>query len=120
MTTRLASPPVSESTADSAPARRVMIVEDESVISLDIKNSLMRLGYDIAGVAASGESALSKIQSNRPDIILMDIHLKGEMTGIDVSEKVKSDFQIPIVYLTANAMTARLKKPTRPIPTAIC
>ncbi|MGB7250962.1 MAG: response regulator [Phormidesmis sp.] len=84
-------------------ATKVMVVEDESVISLDIKNSLTKLGYTVSGVAASGEVALMKIQNNRPDLILMDIHLKGEMSGIDVSEKVKSDFGIPIVYLTANA-----------------
>ena len=85
------------------PATQVMIVEDESVIALDIKQSLNRLGYSVCGMAASGDSALRKIATNRPDVILMDIHLKGEMTGIDVSERVKSDFQIPIVYLTANA-----------------
>ncbi len=89
--------------AAPAAAKKVMIVEDESVISLDIKTSLMRLGYDIAGVAASGDVALRKIRDSRPDVILMDIHLKGEMTGIDVSEQVRSELQIPIVFLTANA-----------------
>ncbi len=112
MATQLASKPVSKLT----PPKRVMIVEDESVISLDIKNSLMRLGYDIAGVAASGERALSKIESSRPDLILMDIHLKGEMTGIDVSEQVRSDFQIPIVYLTANADDSTFKEANQTDP----
>ncbi len=112
MVTQLASKPDSS----LAPSKRVMIVEDESVISLDIKNSLMRLGYDVAGVAASGDSALRKIESSRPDLILMDIHLKGEMTGIDVSEKVKSDFQIPIVYLTANADDSTFKEANQTDP----
>ncbi|MGC1308141.1 MAG: response regulator [Phormidesmis sp.] len=84
-------------------ATKVMIVEDESVIALDIKSSLNRLGYAVSGIAASGDAALRKIKTIRPDLVLMDIHLKGEMTGIEVSEQIKSDFQIPIVYLTANA-----------------
>ena len=87
-----------------------MVVEDESVISLDIRNSLTKLGYAISGAATSGEVALRKIEKNRPDVILMDIHLKGEMTGIDVSRKVKSEFQIPIVYLTANADDSTFKE----------
>ncbi|MGB3297056.1 MAG: response regulator [Phormidesmis sp.] len=84
-------------------AIQVMIVEDESVIALDIKSSLGKLGYAVSGMAASGDVALRKIEATRPDLVLMDIHLKGEMTGIEVSEKIKSHFQIPIVYLTANA-----------------
>ncbi|MFK8182999.1 MAG: response regulator [Phormidesmis sp.] len=84
-------------------AKKIMVVEDESVISLDIRNSLVKMGYTVSGVAATGESALMKISKNRPDLVLMDIHLKGDMSGIDVSEKIKADMQIPIVYLTANA-----------------
>ncbi|MEO0458229.1 MAG: response regulator [Cyanobacteria bacterium P01_A01_bin.114] len=91
-------------------ATKVMVVEDESIISLDIKNSLVKLGYNVSGVAASGDIALRKIQDNCPDLILMDIHLKGEMTGIEVSEKIKADFQIPVIYLTANADSQTFQK----------
>ena len=91
-------------------SKKIMIVEDESVISLDIKNSLTKLGYTVSGVAVSGDIALRKIENNRPDLILMDIHLKGEMTGIDVAEKVQSSFQIPVVYLTANADNGTFKE----------
>ena len=86
--------------------KKVMVVEDESIISLDIKNSLRNLGYAVTGVAASGDSALRKIESNLPDLVLMDIHLKGDMTGIEVSEQIKSTYQIPVIYLTANADSA--------------
>jgi len=68
------------------------------------------LGYGVAGNAASGEAALRKIADNRPDLVLMDIHLKGDMTGIEVSEKIQSDFQIPVVYLTANADSATFRE----------
>ncbi|MBE9068133.1 response regulator [Leptolyngbya cf. ectocarpi LEGE 11479] len=97
-------------------ASKVMVVEDESIISLHLKTTLLRLGYSVSGVAASGDAALRKIKVSRPDLILMDIHLKGDMTGIEVSEKIKSDFQIPIIYLTANAdsLTFQEAKQTDP------
>ncbi|MGB3669681.1 MAG: response regulator [Phormidesmis sp.] len=110
------SPPPSPTTAVPTSAKRVMVVEDESVISLDIKTSLTRLGYSIAGVAASGDIALRKIRETRPDVILMDIHLKGEMTGIDVSEQVRSELQIPIVFLTANADSSTFKEANQTDP----
>jgi len=109
-------PPSPATAAAPAAAKRVMVVEDESVISLDIKTSLMRLGYSIAGVAASGDIALRKIRESRPDVILMDIHLKGEMTGIDVSEQVRSELQIPIVFLTANADSSTFKEANQTDP----
>ncbi|MEM9152292.1 MAG: response regulator, partial [Cyanobacteria bacterium P01_F01_bin.3] len=107
MSTRLAEKPAAIQTAAR---QNVMIVEDESIISLDIKSSLLNLGYGISGVAASGNSALMKIEDSHPDLILMDIHLKGKMTGIDIAEKVQSDFQIPVVYLTANADDATFQQ----------
>ncbi|MEL7071212.1 MAG: response regulator [Cyanobacteria bacterium J06581_3] len=90
-------------TTITATATKIMVVEDESIIALDIKRSLSRLGYVVTGVAASGDAALMKIKENRPHLVLMDIHLKGDMNGIQVSEVIKSDFQLPIIYLTANA-----------------
>ena len=113
MTTELDTNPIHQS---APPKKRIMVVEDESVIALDIISSLTRLGYDVAGKAASGDSALRKIQNSRPDLILMDIHIKGEMTGIDISEKVKSEFQIPIVYLTANADDSTFKQANQTEP----
>ena len=95
--------------AERVAEKRVMVVEDESIISLDIRNSLKKLGYGIAGAAASGDVALMKIANSQPDLILMDIHLKGEMTGIQVSKQVKSNFQIPVIYLTANADSATFR-----------
>jgi len=115
MATQLEPNPLST----TAPAKRIMIVEDESVISLDIKNSLTRLGYKVAGIASSGESALTQIQNGLPpDLILMDIHLKGTMSGIEVSEKVKEAFHIPIVYLTANADIRTFKEANQTDPYA--
>ena len=94
-------------TTATAPATtnktKIMIVEDESIIALDIKNSLSKLGYSITSVAASGDVALMKIKENRPNLVLMDIHLKGDMNGIQASKIIKSNFHLPVIYLTANA-----------------
>ena len=96
-------------TIKTASATKIMIVEDESIIALDIKRSLSRLGYAITGVAASGETALLKIKDHMPHLVLMDIHLKGDMDGIQTSERIKSNFQLPIIYLTANADSSTFK-----------
>jgi DNA-binding LytR/AlgR family response regulator len=88
----------------------VLVVEDESIVSKDIQHSLKKLGYNVVGAAATGEKALELIKSESPDIILMDIMLKGNMNGIEVSEQVKKEFNIPIIFLTAYADESTLSK----------
>lgn len=88
----------------------VLVVEDESIVSKDIQHSLKKLGYHIAGAAATGEKALELVRTESPDIILMDIMLKGDMSGIDVAEIVKKEYNIPIIFLTAYADEATLSK----------
>jgi len=81
----------------------IMIVEDERIVALDIKSSLGNLGYTILAIVSSGETALKKIAENQPDLVLMDINLKGEMDGVETAEKVRANFNIPVIYLTAYA-----------------
>jgi signal transduction histidine kinase len=81
----------------------IFVVEDESIIALDIKNSLRKSGYQVAGMATSAIEALKKIAEVSPDLVLMDIQLRGEMDGVETAERVRTDFQIPVVYLTAHA-----------------
>ncbi|MCF8416592.1 MAG: response regulator, partial [Crocinitomicaceae bacterium] len=64
----------------------ILVVEDESIVSKDIQHSLKKLGYNVVGAAATGEKALELVRSERPDIVLMDIMLKGEMNGIETAE----------------------------------
>ena len=64
-------------------AARVMVVEDERVVALHLKQQLTRLGYSVPAMATSGEKALQQIHELRPDVVLMDIHIDGEMDGID-------------------------------------
>jgi len=81
----------------------IFIVEDEAIVASDIKETLISLGYTAAGIAKSGEIALEKIRDTRPDLILMDIHLAGEMDGVDTAGKVHALYDIPVIYLTAYA-----------------
>ncbi len=92
------------------PAARIFIVEDEKIVSRDLQNVLESMGYGVAGVATSGEEAVGAISGLRPDIVLMDIMLKGEMDGIDAAEKVRADFDVPVIYLTAYADDTTLQR----------
>ncbi len=79
----------------------ILIVEDEQIVALDLQESLKKLGYNVPATADCGEKVLALVRLHSPDIILMDVMLKGEMTGIDTAYVIHKEFDIPIVYLTA-------------------
>ena len=89
---------------------KVFVVEDESIVSKDIQQSLKRLGYQVCGSASSGEKAIEGITEAKPDVILMDIMLKGEMTGIETADIIKQSIHTPVIFLTAYADNATLEK----------
>ena len=82
---------------------KIMIVEDERIVAMDIKKSLESLGYTVSAIASSGEAALKKVVETQPDLVLMDINLKGNMDGVQTAEQIRFHFSIPIIYLTAYA-----------------
>lgn len=88
----------------------VLIVEDESIVAKDIQQSLKKLGYNVVDTASTGENAIKLAEEKHPDLILMDIMLKGEMSGIDVAEYVKKNLNIPVIFLTAYADESTLNK----------
>jgi len=88
----------------------VLVVEDESIVSKDIQHSLKKLGYNVVGASATGERAIELAASENPDIILMDIMLKGEMNGIEAAEQIKEAQSLPIIFLTAYADELTLSK----------
>jgi two-component system, response regulator PdtaR len=81
----------------------IFIVEDESIVASDIRETLLALGYDVKGIAKSGESAVEEVQKTRPDLVLMDIHLAGRMDGVEAAGKIHVLCNIPVIYLTAYA-----------------
>lgn len=82
---------------------RILIVEDESIVALDLQSLLRRLGYAVCGREASGEGALEAARRERPDLILMDISLSGEMDGITSADTIRQEMDIPVIFLTAYA-----------------
>ena len=82
---------------------KILIVEDERIVAEDIRSSLLKMGYAVSAIASSGVRAISKAEELKPDLVLMDIVLEGEMNGIDAADRIRSRFNIPIVYLTAYA-----------------
>lgn len=88
----------------------ILVVEDESIVAKDIQNSLKKLGYSVIGTTGSGEEALKLVEESRPDIILMDIMLKGVLSGIEAAAQIKAKYNIPVIYLTAYADENTLNK----------
>ena len=90
---------------------KVFILEDENIVAKDIEQSLKKLGYDVIGIASSGEKLIELLNSGlQPEIFLMDIMIKGEMDGIEVAEYVKKKYSLPIIFLTAYADEDTLSK----------
>lgn len=81
---------------------RVLVVEDEKIIAKDIESTLKRIGHESAGSVARGEDAIIMTEKEKPDMVLMDITLKGEMDGIEAAKIINDRFSIPIVYITAH------------------
>jgi len=96
--------------------RRILIVEDEHIVAMGIKRMLKGLRYTVTGIASSGEEAISKAESTFPDIVLMDIMLKGDIDGIDAAKEIKEKFEIPVIYLTAYSESKILERAKRTEP----
>ena len=84
-------------------ARRILIVEDQRLVAADIENTLKKLGYLVVGSVSSAEDAISKSEELRPELVLMDVRLRGKMDGIQAAEIIRDRFGLPVVYLTAYA-----------------
>jgi len=92
-------------------AARVLVVEDEGIVARDLRRTLGGLGYEVVGTAATGEEALTAIAAFQPEVVLLDIHLKGPMDGIEVTaEMAKRDHTAIVVFLTAHADQATLAR----------
>lgn len=96
----------------------IFIVEDEMIIAANISLQLSKLGYNISGIVPRGEEALVHIKENKPDIVLLDIQLKGKLDGIETAELMQKEFDIPIIYLTANVDDAHFERAKKTKPYA--
>jgi len=81
----------------------LLIVEDEIIFAKDLKITIEKMGYNVIGIESSGEQAIKKVAETKPDLILMDIILKGDMDGIEATHQIWERFKIPVVYITAHS-----------------
>lgn len=95
---------------------KILVVEDESIVARDIQNMLVGLGYEVTAVVPEAMAAIHKAHETSPDIVLMDVMLQGEITGVEAAEQIYTKFSIPVVYLTAYAdsRTVQRAKKTEP------
>jgi len=90
--------------------RKILIVEDENIIAFDIRSMLEDLGYMVSAIVSSGEESIQKASKMKPDLVLMDIKLKGSLDGVSAGQEIFRQFQIPIVYLTAYSDQATINR----------
>jgi len=89
---------------------RVLVVEDEAIVAADLQDRLGGLGYEIAGWATTGEEAIALARDENPDLVLMDILLRGRMNGIEAARVVRTELHLPVIFLTANSNDAVLEE----------
>jgi PAS domain S-box-containing protein len=97
-------------------AHRILVVEDQRLIAADIENTLKKLGYVVVGNVSSAEDAISTSDHVRPELVLMDVRLRGEMDGIQAAEIIRDRFNVPVVYLTAYADEATILRAKKTAP----
>jgi len=95
---------------------KILIVEDEVIVALDIKNALTQLGHEVITMVTNHDDALLSIKNNRPDIIIMDIHLNNSQDGIQTAEEIQKTHTIPILYLTAFADDETIRRAVKTNP----
>ncbi len=95
---------------------RILIVEDEQIIAIEIENVLQNLGYEVVSIVDNGNETLKKVEQDTPDLILMDIRIKGKMDGIEVATQIHSQFEVPIIFMTAYADEDKLERAKLAMP----
>lgn len=88
----------------------LMLVEDERIVAFDLKNQLQSMGYTVCAMVASGEQAMERVPVDIPDLVLMDIHLEGDIDGIDAALHIQAEHRIPVIFLTAYAEDETLRR----------
>lgn len=89
---------------------RILIVDDEAIIAMEMENSLKTMGYVVSSIVDTGQKAIEKAEEDKPDLILMDIRINGEMDGIDTARVIRSRFGIPVIFSTAYLDEERIER----------
>jgi CheY-like chemotaxis protein len=89
---------------------RILVVEDEAIIAMDIQCILRKIGFSDPEVVFSGEESIQKVASGKPHLVLMDIKLKGKLDGIQAAKQIFYEYNVPVVYITAFGDENTLKR----------
>lgn len=98
------------------PPARILVVEDESIVAFNLQQRLSRLGYEVPAIAVSGQECVDQVENTRPDLVLMDIHIQGELDGIDVAARLRETYSVPVIYLTAYSEDSTLERARKTRP----
>lgn len=98
--------------------KKVLIVEDEGITSLELENKLRKWGYNPVGVAISGKEAMQMARNLEPDLLIMDIRLQGDEDGVEVAEQILNEMEISLIYITAHSTDLMIEKAKKTSPHA--
>ena len=98
--------------------KSVLIVEDESIVAMEIESYIQQLGCHVVDIASNAKDAYKYAMQKKPDLILMDVSLKGDIDGIEIASKIKSEMDVFIIYLTAFSDTATIERAVKTDPSA--
>lgn len=90
--------------------KKILIVEDEIILAMDVQGSLEQEGYKVTGIADSAEKAMAKIDQVKPDLVIMDVKIMGKVDGIETGREIINNHSIPIIFITGNVNDLTLKK----------
>src|SRR5437899_11738003 len=99
---------------------QVLVVEDESVVALEISKKLVDMDYGVVAMVSTGEEAIQEAASKGPDLVLMDVKLAGTMSGIEAAGEIQRRFNIPVIYLTAHSDSRTLQQAQITEPYGYC
>lgn len=95
---------------------KVLIVEDEPIVALDLQQEVEQLGYEVVGLAESADEALMAVEANRPDLALMDVRIVGSMDGIQTARLLRNMYQVPVIFLTSYSDETTIARAAREMP----
>lgn len=97
----------------------ILVVEDEGIVAMNMKLSLLGMGFEVLPIAISGPSAIDIASRTRPDVVLMDIRLRGKMDGVQTAEAIAREHGVPVIYVTAHTDEETVERARRTNPSAL-
>lgn len=107
---------MNDGTQENSQLLQILVVEDEYILACNLQESLELLGYTVVNIVDSGEAAIEEASKLRPDLVLMDIRLRGKIDGIQAAEKIWNNLQIPVIYVTGHSDKSTVERAALTLP----